>query len=124
MERRSFTGPGTTGETIDLMQLAEEQGAYQALLGLLAHEFEVSQSKGKPSQQQQQQSERAQSQLDQLDLRDRDDRYETESEAQRLQNPKQREQLQALSRLKELAQRQKDLNEKLKEAESSARPRC
>ncbi len=103
--------------------LAAEQGAYQALLGLLAHEFEVSRSQSRSQSQanQQQRSERSQSQLDQLDLREEDDRYETESQAQRLQDSKEREQLQVLSRLKDLARRQEDLNQKLKEIENALR---
>ena len=97
--------------------LTAEQKAYQTLLRLQAHEFEVSrqQQKSQSQQQQQQKSQRAQSQLNQLDLRKQEDRYEKEKQAQKLQEPKQREQLQVLSRLKDLAQRQQDLNEKLKE---------
>jgi len=101
--------------------LASEQGAYQALLRLLAHEFEVNRSQSKSQSKPQPRSERSQSQLDELDLREQEDRYETESQAQRLQNAEEREQLQVLSRLKELAQRQDDLNKKLKEVENALR---
>ena len=107
-----------------LPALSAEQAAYQALLGLLAHEFEVSRGNNSRSQAQSsqgQRSERSQSQLDQLDLKEEDDRYETESQARRLQDDKQREQIQVLSRLKDLARRQGDLNEKLKEAENALR---
>jgi hypothetical protein len=91
--------------------LAAEESAYQALMKLAAHEFMVSESRGKngggggqPSQQQ----------LEQLDLKHAEDRYETQSQATPQQSEEQREQLQILNRLKELAQRQQDLNEKLK----------
>jgi chaperonin cofactor prefoldin len=43
-----------------------------------------------------------------------ENRYETQREAAAQQTPEQKEQLEVLSRLKELAQRQQDVNEKLK----------
>ena len=105
--------------------LTAEQKSYQALLRLQAHEFEVNRQnqRQKSSQQSRQQrgGQRAQGQLNQLDLKEQKNRYETEKQAQRLQEPKQREQLQVLNRLKELAQRQNDLNQKLKELENSLR---
>ena len=105
--------------------LTAEQKAYQTLLRLQAHEFEVTRQQQKnqsqSQQRQNQRSQRAQSQLDQLDLRQQEDRYQNEKQAQKLQEPKQREQLQVLSRLKDLAQRQEDLNEKLKELENALR---
>ena len=105
-----------------VLALSAEQGAYQALLNLLAHEFQVSRSKSSSSQAaQSSRNQRSQSQLDQLDLSKEEDRYETESQARRLQEPEQREQLQELNRLRELAQRQQDLNERLKEAEYALR---
>ena len=105
--------------------LTAEQKSYQALLRLQAHEFEVSRKNQQQSSSQQSRQQRggqrAQSQLNQLDLKEQKNRYETEKQAQRLQEPKQREQLQVLNRLKELAQRQNDLNEKLKELENALR---
>ena len=105
--------------------LTAEQKSYQALLRLQAHEFEVSrqnqQQRSSQQSRQQRGGQRAQSQLNQLDLKEQKNRYETEKQAQRLQEPKQREQLQVLNRLKELAQRQNDLNEKLKELENALR---
>jgi hypothetical protein len=105
--------------------LTAEQKSYQALLRLQAHEFEVSRQNQRQSSSQQSRQQRggqrAQSQLNQLDLKEQKNRYETEKQAQRLQEPKQREQLQVLNRLKELAQRQNDLNEKLKELENALR---
>ncbi len=104
--------------------LAAEQAAYQALLKLQAHEHKVTRqqrnNQSSPNGQNQG-GQRAQQQLNQLDLRQKENRYETERQAAKLQEPKQREQLQALSRLKDLARRQQDFNEKLKELENALR---
>jgi len=98
--------------------LSSEQSAYQALLRLAAREIQVAQ--GQPGQQgQSSRGQRAQRQLDQLDLRQSQNRYETERQAAPPQNPQQREQLQAFNRLKELAQRQQDVNERLKELQAA-----
>jgi len=95
-----------------------EQSAYQALLQLQAREHEVAmarnrsrgQNAGRPGDRQQ---------LDQLDLTQSEDRYERASQAQAPQTPERREQLQVLNRLQELARRQQDLNERLKELQSA-----
>lgn len=98
--------------------LSSEQSAYQALLRMAARETQVSQ--GQPGQQgQSSRGQRAQRQLDQLNLRQSQNRYETERQAAPPQNPEQREQLQAFNRLKELAQRQQDVNERLKELQAA-----
>ena len=97
--------------------LAAEQAAYQALLKLAAREYRVSRSRN--GQQGGQQGERAMRQLDQLDLKQAENRYETERQASPPQNARQHEQLQVLSRLKELAQRQQDLNERIKELQTA-----
>lgn len=98
--------------------LSAEQSAYQALLRMAARETQVSQ--GQPGQQgQSSRGQRAQRQLDQLNLRQSQNRYETERQAAPPQNPEQREQLQAFNRLKELAQRQQDVNERLKELQAA-----
>jgi hypothetical protein len=108
-----------------LPALAAEQAAYQALLRLQAHEFQVSRQNQQQSSSQQQRQQRggqrAQQQLNQLKLKEQKKRYEIEKQAQRLKEPKQREQLQVLNRLKDLARRQNDLNEKLKELENALR---
>src|SRR5439155_12931 len=52
-------------------------------------------------------------------LKQSDNRYETQRQASAQQNGEQREQLQVLNRLKELAQRQQDLNERLKELQTA-----
>lgn len=98
--------------------LSAEQSAYQALLRLAAREIQVAQ--GQPGQQgQSSRGQRAQRQLNQLDLRQSQNRYETERQAAPPQDPQQREQLQAFNRLKELAQRQQDVNERLKELQAA-----
>src|SRR5205085_8291447 len=63
--------------------------------------------------------QRNQHQLDQLDLKPSESNYETQRQASPQQTPEQREQLQVLNRLKELAQRQQDLNERLKELQTA-----
>jgi hypothetical protein len=91
--------------------LNAEQAAYNALLKLAAHEFRVSKSKGQGKGE----SGKQQQQLDELEMKDEKQRYETKNEAESPQNEQQREQLAILNRLKELAQRQQDINERLKE---------
>ncbi len=98
--------------------LAAEQAAYNALLKLAAHEFRVQknqQGKGKG----QQQGDRQRAQLDQLEMKDEKKRYEKQSEAEQPQNEQQKEQLAVLNRLKELAQRQQDINERVKELQNA-----
>ena len=102
--------------------IAAEQAAYQALLKVMPREFRMTQrqrnagkinrptSAGQPNQRQ----------LDQLDMQHEQNRYETESQAAAPQNAQQREQTQMADRLKELAQRQQDLNDRC----ASCRPRC
>lgn len=97
--------------------LSAERAAYQALLKLQAREYSV-------SRQRQQQAgggggqQRGQRQMDELDLKDEEDRYETATQASP-QNAEQKEQLQALNKLKELARRQGDINERLKELQAA-----
>ncbi len=96
--------------------LAAEQAAYQALLKLASREYSVSQNRsrsGKGGEQANQQ------QIDQLDLKMAEDRYEKQREAAAPKDPEQREQLQVLNRLREMAQRQQDLNERPKELQTA-----
>ncbi|MEY2411209.1 MAG: hypothetical protein QOF48_3879, partial [Verrucomicrobiota bacterium] len=99
--------------------IAAEQAAYQALLKLSEHEFQVARSSNSRQQGGGQQGN--QQQVNQLDLKPAEDRYETQRQAteQTQQSAEQREQLQALNRLKELAQRQQDLNERIKELQTA-----
>ncbi len=96
--------------------LSSEQAAYQALLKLAAREFAV--SRGQPGQGGGGGS-RAQRQLDQLELKQAENRYETQREASPVQDPAQRDSLRVQNRLKELAQRQATLNERLQELQTA-----
>lgn len=98
--------------------LQSEQAAYNALLKLAAHEFQVTKRRSS-SQGGGEQSGGRQQQLDQLELKEERQRYETKREAAPQQNQEQREQLGILNRLKELAQRQQDINERLKELQTA-----
>ncbi len=103
--------------------LFSEQAAYQGLLRLRAREHQVQQSQSQQGQGQGRQNSAAQQQLNQLELDNDRNRYESESQAQQQQkqSAEQREQLQLLNRLKELARRQEMLNERLKQLESELR---
>ncbi|QEH36393.1 hypothetical protein OJF2_49560 [Aquisphaera giovannonii] len=101
--------------------LAAEQLAYQALLKLRARETEVvrsrSRQRGRSSD-----AQAMQRQLDQLELNNDEDRFEDKSRAKQALSQKeqeQRETRQVTSRLKELAQRQADVNERLKELQAA-----
>jgi hypothetical protein len=98
--------------------LGAEQEAYQALIRLQAHEYQVSRSKNN-SQSGSSRNQQMQRQLEELDLSQSENKYENQREAQRAQNPQQREQLQIMSRLQELARRQQDFNERLKELQTA-----
>ena len=97
--------------------LDSEQAAYQGLLRMQAREFQVQKSRSKGRGQAS--SSQMQRQLDELEMQEEKDRYETQRQAAPQQNPQQREQLQILNRLKELAQRQQDVNQQLKELQAS-----
>jgi len=110
-------------EFSDPLQIAlgHEQAAYQALLKLRAREHRI--AKGQQSSSQNGSSgNRSQQQLQQLELSNKKNRYQTQKNPNenRRQNQN-REELQTLNRLKELAQRQGDLNRKLKELERALR---
>lgn len=98
--------------------LAAEQAAYQALLRLQEHEYQVARSRNQ-SRQGGGRSQQMQRQLEQMDLTQSENRYETQSEAQRPQPNQRREQLQVMNRLQELARRQQDLNDRLKELQTA-----
>lgn len=96
--------------------LTSEQSAYNALLKLAAHEFNVKRQKGKSGKEAKQGN---QQQLDELELKEDKKRYETKREAESQQNEQQQEQLAILNRLKELAQRQNDINQRVKELQTA-----
>lgn len=93
------------------------QGAYQQLLTLLPKETRVTQSNSRSGRSGGQRGN--QRQLNELDLKQSENRYETESEAQAMTTPEQREQLQALSKLRELARRQQEVNQRLQELQTA-----
>lgn len=104
--------------------LVSEQTAYQALLKLRAREHEVvrqqQQQSSSSSSSQAARSQQQRQQMQQLDLKDEENRYETQRLAQaQEENPADRETRQVLNRLKELARRQHDLNERLKDLQSA-----
>lgn len=111
--QKSAQSPGSLAVAIQA-----EQAAYQALLRLAPREFEVTQSRqrnegGGGGGERQDGGE-----LDQLDLKSADQRYETQRQASERQAAGRNEDQQILNRLKELAQRQQDLNERINELAS------
>lgn len=99
---------------------AAEQAAYQALLRLQEREFGVARSRNRSNPSGGNSRQQAmQRQLDQLELTREENRYETESRARTPDSPERREQLQLLNRLRELARRQEDLNERLRELQAA-----
>ncbi|MBX3732012.1 MAG: hypothetical protein KF791_05410 [Verrucomicrobiae bacterium] len=96
--------------------LTPEQTAYQALMRMQSREVTVTRGRNRGGGGGESASQR---QVDQLDLKQSEDRYETQSQARTAQNPEQRAQLQILNRLQELARRQEDLNERLKELQAA-----
>ncbi|MBI4662701.1 MAG: hypothetical protein HY735_28135 [Verrucomicrobia bacterium] len=99
--------------------LAAEQAAYQALLKLQAREYQVSRGGRGGGGGGGGGGQRFQDQLDQLELKQSQNRYETQRQASLQQSPEQREELQFLNRLKELARRQLDLNQRLQELQTA-----
>jgi len=99
--------------------LAAEQAAYQELLKLRQSERQIGRSQS--SSQSVGASARSEQQLQQLELKQQQDRYETERLAQSQEQTAQREDLQALNRLGELARRQNEMSEKLRELEAELR---
>ncbi|MEE8467404.1 MAG: hypothetical protein V3T22_03055, partial [Planctomycetota bacterium] len=101
--------------------LAGEQGAYEKLLELRANETNVARANQPPGSPGQGGGggSASQAQLSQLELDASENRYETQRQADPgLNEGAARETRQALSRLKELAQRQRDVNERLRELQS------
>jgi hypothetical protein len=100
--------------------LDAEQAAYQELLKLRQREHQV--ARGQNSDRGSDRgSARSQQQLQQLQLTEQENRYETERRAQSQRQTAQREDLQVLNRLGDLARRQNDMSERLREAEAALR---
>ena len=96
--------------------LAAEQAAYQALLKLQSRETNVTRNRNRGQGGGQQGN---QDQLDELELDQTENRYETQRQARATQSPERREQNQMLNRLGELARRQQDVNERLRELQTA-----
>ncbi len=97
--------------------LPAEQAAYQSLLKLQARETQVTRRNSKGGGGGGGQGN--QRQIDQLDLKQAENRYETQRQAKAPQNKERTEQLAVMNRLQELARRQNDINERLKELQAS-----
>lgn len=97
--------------------MTEARAAYQALLKLRAREFDIVQQQSQQQQGSSASRSNMQRQIDQLELKNDPNRYEQERTAQpEQQSPAQQAQA-VLSRLKDLARRQADLNEQIKATE-------
>jgi len=97
--------------------LAAEQSAYQDLLKATPREYRMRRSRqgqggsgsGQPNQEE----------VNQLDMAEDNTRYETESQAAAAQTAQQKEQSETMDKLKQLARRQQDLNERLRDLQTS-----
>lgn len=100
--------------------LGAEQAAYQELLKLRGREHQIAraQNSGRGNSAG---SARSRQQLQQLELKEQENRYETERLAQSQEQTARREDLQVLNRLGDLARRQNDMSERLREAEAALR---
>ncbi len=98
--------------------LPAEQAAYQALLKMQARETNVTRRNSKKGGGGggQQGNQR---QIDQLELQQSENRYETQRQAKAPQNRERQEQQAVMNRLQELARRQNDINERLKELQAA-----
>jgi len=98
--------------------LAAEQSAYQELLKLRQRENQVGQSRnGQASNRGR--SARQEQQLRQLELKQQENRYETQRLAGAPEQAQQMEDLQFHNRLRDLARRQSEMADRLKEAEAA-----
>ncbi len=100
--------------------LTAEQLAYQELLKLREREHQIARGRGS-GRNNDGASARSEQQLQQLELTQRENRYETERLAQSQEQTTQREDLQVLNRLRELARRQNEMSNKLKETQVALR---
>jgi hypothetical protein len=98
--------------------LAAERSAYQELLKLRDREHQVARARSL-DRDSSTRSARYEQQLQQLELRQRENRYETERLAQSQEQATQREDLQVLNRLADLARRQSEVSNRLREAEAA-----
>lgn len=96
--------------------VAEEQKALQSLVAMAAREHEVTRQKQRSRSKGSSNSN--QRQLDQLELAQSEDKYETQKQAESHLTPQQQAQSEILERLKALARRQEDVNDRLKDIQS------
>jgi Domain of unknown function (DUF4175) len=102
--------------------LGAEQSAYQELLKLRQREHQIARSQSSSrSASANSSSSRSQQQLQQLELTQEENRYETQRMAQSREQATQREDLQVLNRLRDLARRQNEMSERLREAQAALR---
>jgi hypothetical protein len=116
-----LTKAGQSSSTGELTPaLISEQLAYQELLKLKDLENQVAwrSGTGKGGNSRSGRSARSEQQLQQLELTQKENRYETQRLAQSRQQ-RQREDLQVLNKLRELARRQNEMSERLKEAQAA-----
>ncbi len=98
--------------------LAAGEAAYQALLKATPREYRMSRSRSR-SQGGSSSGQPGQQQLDQLELTGEDKRYENENQATASPTQQQRDQSESLDRLKQLARRQQDLNDRLRDLQTA-----
>ena len=116
-----LTGTVEAAAPTELMPaLAAEQSAYQELLKLRQDDRQIGRARSS-SASSTARSARSEQQLQQLELRQQENRYETERFAQSQEQATGREDLQVLNRLNELARRQSEMSDKLKELEAALR---
>jgi hypothetical protein len=113
--RQATNSPGSLKDA-----LASEQAAYQALLQVREHEYQVNRSRNqRGSQGSNSMQNQMQRQLEDMELTQTENRYETQRQAQRPPSARRNESLEVMNRLQELARRQQDLNERLKELQTA-----
>jgi hypothetical protein len=100
--------------------LSDEQSAYQELLKLRQREHQVAQGRNS-NRAASANSQRFQQQLQQLQLTQRENRYETQRLAQSREQAGRSEDLQMLNRLRDLARRQNEMSDRLREAQAALR---
>ncbi len=98
---------------------SSEQAAYQDLLRMQSREHEIVQSSQNSSQSQQTSRSARQQQINQLRMDAQENRYEEERLAQDQESQEEAETRQVISRLRELAARQEDINKQLRELEAA-----
>jgi hypothetical protein len=97
--------------------LRAENAAQSALLKLVAHEYAMSRARGQSGKDGAQ--DPARRQMDELEMKPEAERYEKQKEAAMAESELRKEQLAVFNRLKELAQRQNDINRQVQELQNA-----